>query len=147
MPKNGNTFDMKKKLIALFSAIIALAALCLSACDVEKMTTLPQLSKPYLGLYECEELTLGGEDLLGEFESLNLELKYGGEFELSSEKKDGGKWSYGGKYQADPETGEITFSAFTGLRVSSFTFPMKEGSIIVEYNFGGKLFRATFSTP
>ena len=130
----------------LFAAAFAmLFVFC--GCSVREMGTLPELSKPYLGMYECKELRLGKKDLSGQFDSVRLELKYGGEFKLSYCGKDGNKGGYSGRYEAEPEGEEITFYAKTGLRTAKYTFPMKNGKIIVDYGFAGTLLHAVFSSP
>ena len=72
---------MRKLLLTGVSLVLCLFLLC--GCNVSRMSTLPELSKPYAGLYECEKVTLGGEDFTDRFEYLRLELSYGGEFRLS----------------------------------------------------------------
>ncbi len=128
-------------------AILFACTLCLCACDVSQMSSLYDLSKPYLGFYECESISLGGEDYTEKFDYLRLELGYDGTFELSYREKSGGKGGYNGTYQVDSEAEEITFSAKYGLMQKSFTFPMKKGRIYVEYMLGGKLLHAVFSMP
>lgn len=131
----------------LFGAAVLCALLALCGCSVEKMSTLPELAKPYLGMYECKELKIGGKDFSENFEKIVLELDYGGGFTLFYRDKTGGEGGYSGDYRADPEGEKITFSAKTGLRTSSYTFPMKNGKIVVDYNFHGKLLHAVFSAP
>ncbi|MDE5897383.1 MAG: hypothetical protein K2H43_06190 [Clostridia bacterium] len=131
----------------LLAAGVLCVLLALCGCSVQEMSTLPELSKPYLGIYECETLRIGDTDFCDRFEYLNVELKYSGDFVLSYRGTDGNQTELSGKYKADPEAGEITFSARTGLRNSSFTFPLQEGKITVDYNFGGKLLHAVFASP
>lgn len=126
--------------------IAAVPLLLLSGCEVSKMSSLPELSKPYVGVYECETITLGGEDYAEKFDDLRLELGYDGAFTIVY-SADGNKGELGGNYTVDPEAGEITLSSRYGLRSVSYTFPMEKGKILIDYNFSGKLLHAEFSAP
>ena len=128
--------------LTLFCVLLALCG-----CGVSQLSTLPQLAKPYLGVYECEKVTLGGEDYTEKFDSLRLELSYGGEYSLTYKIKNGAEGELRGTYEADPETEEITFHGKAGFAEKEFTFPMKQGKIFVDYSFGGKLLHAVFSAP
>ena len=119
----------------------------LSACDVSQMSTLPDLSKPYVGIYECERAMLGGEDMTEKFDYIRLELSYGGEFELTYRAQDGNEGGFSGTYEASAEKGEITLNAQSGILRKSFTFPMENGSILIDLPFGGKLLHAEFRLP
>lgn len=129
----------------LCAALFALFTL--GGCDVEEMSTLPDLSRPYAGFYECEKLLLGGEDVSKEFEYLRLELGYGGEFTFTYRGTDGNEGTYRGKYRVDMQKGEISFTSGHGLKSSAFTFPMRDGCVFIDLTFGGKLLHAEFSFP
>ncbi|MDE6412091.1 MAG: hypothetical protein K2L02_06145 [Clostridia bacterium] len=137
----------KKSLIAiLLTVLCALFLFC--ACDkVEDMGSLPDLSKPYTGEYVLKKLTLGGEDYTDKFESVKLELDYDGEFELTYKEKDGQEGSYEGEYTVSTEREEITLSSKAGMRSVSRTFPMKDGSILIDLKLGTKLLHAEFAFP
>ena len=63
----------------LFLVAAVLASVCpLSSCQPEKMSTLADVSKPYLGVYDCEKLQLGELNVLKDFEYLRISLGYGG---------------------------------------------------------------------
>ncbi len=134
------------KSIPIFFLLLCLA-LTLSACDVAQMSTLPELTKPYAGVYKCESIILGGEDMTEKFSKLDLELRYNGTFALSYEDEWGGKGEYHGNYSVDGEAEEITFTARTGVRNVSFTFPMVKGRVFVDYRLGKKLLHAVFAMP
>ncbi len=134
------------KSVPIFFLLLCLA-LTLSACDVAQMSTLPELTKPYAGVYKCESIILGGEDMTEKFSKLDLELRYNGTFALSYEDEWGGKGEYHGNYSVDGEAEEITFTARTGVRNVSFTFPMVKGRVFVDYRFGKKLLHAVFAMP
>ena len=111
------------------------------------MGSLSDLSQPYTGIYECEKLTLGGDDVSTKFEYVRLELAYGDAFTLEYRTAEGGEGSYGGTYKMDPQKGELTLSANTVLKTVSHKFPVKNGTILVDLNFGGKLLHAEFKMP
>lgn len=134
------------KSVPIFFLLLCLA-LTLSACDVAQMSTLPELTKPYAGVYKCESIILGGEDMTEKFSKLDLELRYNGTFALSYEDEWGGKGEYCGNYSVDGEAEEITFTARTGVRNVSFTFPMVKGRVFVDYRLGKKLLHAVFAMP
>ena len=134
------------KRLFLFLPLL-LCLLLFASCDVEKMGSLPELSKPYLGVYACETLTLGGEDVLDKFEKIELELEYDGTFELTYLDLNGVEGSYSGEYSLSPEDGTITMSVDAGARSAPRTFRMEKGGIIVDANVLGKLLYAEFRLP
>lgn len=127
--------------------MLCFALLCFSGCDVNKMSSLSDLSKPYVGVYECKTLTLGGRDLSGHYDKLYLTLKYDGEYTLVWRGVNGEEGKTAGKYLADGDAEEITLYAYSRHRALSYTFPMKKGVIAIRYNFGGRLLNAEFSMP
>ncbi len=136
---------MRKFFLAVCTLVALLAvALSFSACDAEELGSLEDLSKPYAGFYECEKLTLAGEDKSAAFDFVRLELGYGGEFNISYRTKKGNAGTLGGEYDADPEKEEITFRVKQGLRSVSRTFPFENGVIRVEESVLGKLLYAEF---
>ena len=147
-PSSANTERMRKKslIICLIGILCALFLFC--ACEkVEDMGSLPDLSKPYTGEYTLKKLTLGGEDFTDKFESVKLKLGYDGKFVLSYKEKEGQTVSYAGEYAVLTEREEITFSAKAGLRSVKRTFPMKDGSILIDLNMGARLLHAEFAFP
>lgn len=135
-----------RKVIVLFGLVMS-SLFALTGCDVSQMSSLPELSKPYTGFYECETLSYGGEDALTKFESVMLELDYSGKFQLSYRTENGNTGKYGGTYSMDLEAEEITFSAHAGLRSVSRSFAYRDGTILVEMPINGKLLYAVFKLP
>ena len=132
--------------ILLLTVLCALFLFC--ACEkVEDMGSLPDITKPYTGEYVLKNLTLGGEDFTEKFDFVKLKLGYDGKFRLSYKEKDGQEGSYAGEYEVSTERKEITFSANAGLRTVKRTFPMENGSILVDLNMGTKLLHAEFAFP
>ncbi len=136
---------MKHKILAAF--LLLAAALSLTACDAEEMGTLSDLTRPYTGFYECEEIALGGKDMTEEFEKLSLELRHDGSYALSYRTVDGNEGGYTGNYSVDPEKGRITFTGKQGMRTASFSFPYEKGAIRMDYNLFGTMLHANFRMP
>ena len=131
----------------IFFLPFLLCLIALAACDVNEMSSLPELSKPFVGVYACEKLTLGDKDMLSKFEKISLELEYDGTFELSYLGIDGAEGSYGGKYSVSPDNNAITMSMNTGARSVSRTFRIEKGVILIDGNVLGKLLYAEFRLP
>ena len=138
-----NPITMRKIVLPMLTAFLCLFVLC--GCEVENMSSLPDLSRPYLGVYECEELSLGGEDMTQKFEFVRLELLYGGNFQLSYRTATGSEGGYSGEYEMKEDN--ITFTAQYGVLRRSFTFPVEKGSIFIDYNLNGRLLHAQFKMP
>ena len=134
-----------RKILLFVTLFVSLFVLC--ACNTEDMGSLSDLSKPYAGQYECTTLTLGGEDQTKRFEYIRLELDSKGSFRLSYRTTEGSEGSYGGTYEMDTETNEITFTAKTPLRSVSRKFPVEKGKICIDLNFQGRLLHAEFGMP
>ena len=139
---------MRKKSLIVIVLTLLCALFIFCACEkVEDMGTLPDLSKPYTGEYTAKKLMLGDKDFSDKFEYVKLTLKPSGQFTLSYKEKEGQSGSYAGEYEVSTEKEEITFSAKSGLRTQSRTFPMKNGSIYIDYKLGTKLLHAEFAFP
>lgn len=130
-----------RKIICAF--LPALFPLLLTGCNVKEMSSLRDVSKPYVGEYQCEKLTLGGNDMLGRFEYVRLNLEYDGKFTLSYCGENGSKGKFGGEYDFG-ENG-VTFTADYGQIYESRTFPYEKGVLYIEYPFGGTLLHAEFT--
>ena len=131
----------------IFPVVLIVCAALLCGCDTREMTSLPDLSKPYAGMYECTELTLGGEDALDRFEYVRLELKGNETFALSYRTAEGNEGGVDGEYKMDLERGEITLPKKMLLRTVSHTFAVEKGTIYGDMNFNGELLHAAFSMP
>ncbi len=130
----------------LFAFVFLPLLLPLSACDVSEMTTLAEISRPYAGVYVCEELTLGGKDMLPYFDSIELELGYDGTFTLSyaTPFSDG---EYSGGYEVSPDGDEIRLLVPSRGRDLPRTFSFEGGALAIEHNLGGRLLFAKFALP
>lgn len=134
-----------RRVVFLFPIFMLLLALC--ACDVSKMQSLEEFSRPYSGVYTCEELTLGGEDMLGQFDRLELELDYSGSFKISYETAAGQRGEYSGKYTVSPEGDEIKLRLRRGLVAAARTFSFGEGTVHIDTNLDGRFLHAAFRLP
>ena len=131
----------------IFPVVLIVCAALLCGCDTHEMSSLPELTKPYTGIYECTELTLGGEDALGRFEYVRLELKGNETFALFYRTAEGNEGGVDGEYQMDLERGEVTLSKKTLLRTVSHTFTVEKGTIYGDLNLNGELLHAAFAMP
>lgn len=117
--------------------------LLFTACNVNEMSSLPELSRSFAGEYVCERLTVNGEDYTAAYDLL-LTLDYGGTFGVRGKGK---RQLYSGEYSYDAQRGEITLSAKSGLGEATRSFPVREGRIYVDLTFGGALLHAEFAMP
>ena len=128
----------------MLAVLAMLFSVCtVAGCEVQDMGSLSDLSKPYTGVYACEKMTLGGEDVLGDFSYVRLELERGGDFTLSW-RQDGSESTWEGGYEVDLGVGTITLTAKEGGRTASRTYRMEEGAILIDENFLGRPFFAEF---
>lgn len=109
-------------------------------CDVSSMSTLAEISMPYVGEYRCEHLYLGESDYSEEYD-VRLTLKRDGTFTLSYRQEGGCEGEYSGNYTVDGE--EITFSSPMGAFAR--TFSMQKGKITLSFPLGDHLLCAQFS--
>ena len=131
----------------LLCASVCFSLLLLGGCNVSEMGSLPELSKPYVCVYECEDLSLGGEEMLDKFEKIQLELEYKGDFTLSFLTLEGMEGEYEGEYEVSVEDEELKLSMTSAGAEKSFYFRMEKGEILLDYNLGGKLLHASFKMP
>ncbi len=109
----------------------------LTGCDVATMSTLQELSRPYVGEYRCEQLTVGGRDFLGK-KDLRLALEQDGTFELFFAGKNRSEIS--GNYEVSEGGEQISFTAGNHSR----SFPIYDGAICIELPLGSRLLYAQF---
>lgn len=126
-------------------AVFLFCALFLTGCDVKEMSSLRELSRPYVGEYRCNKLTLGGEDLLGRFEAIKLTLTYFGDFTLCYTDMWKGEGEYSGRYLAEEDS--VLFLIPSGGEEKRYRFPYEEGKILVDLPLGEKLLHAEFAFP
>lgn len=94
----------------LAAAAAGIILLC-AGCSVSEMSTLRELSRPYLGEYKCETLICGGTDMLSAFSGLRLTLTPGGEARFDWKNAEGGGASMSLPCETDIENGLVTLHA------------------------------------
>lgn len=104
----------------------------LSSCGGE---SLQEITKPYLGAYECESAKLGEKEYIDDFSFIRLELRPDGTFSLYYRPKNGDKREETGAYVYDEkeETLQLTLG---GNGEFKRKFPLKEGRMEVTVQIG-----------
>lgn len=132
---------MKKQLIktSLFSCVATLAFLFPSF----QTGTLKDITKPYLGEYECESVTLGEKDYLENFAFIRLELEKGETFVLRYKTKDGQTGEEKGTYVYDDREHAICLSMGKNGEWKR-KIPIKKGKLNLSFPIGTQLFSMEF---
>ncbi len=130
---------MKKNIIKS-SFLAGLISLLFSLSSV-KDSTLPDIVKPYLGEYECKNVTFDGVNYLNGYDYIRLELKDDENFILSYAPKSGDKKTVEGKYSYDKESQTICFQTGEGIKRK---FPLEKGKIKVSFPIAQKMLVITF---
>ena len=129
---------MKKHVLksSLLSGLITLLLLA-PWWSAMRCGSLTDVTKPYLGDYECQSAQYNGKDLLEDFSYIRLELEKGNNFTLHFQEKNGEPRTAKGKYQYNEKKGTVTMYAenFAGFKRE---FPLQKGMLIVELPIGGK---------
>lgn len=134
------------KMLKLRTSILASVCSLLAVIpnfSAVKNGDLKEITKPYLGVYDCQQAQLGNKDLLEDFSSIQLELKDGECFVLHYEDKDGQKNKVKGKYVYNEKEKEIALQ-MEGEYPFKRSFPLKNGQIIVSFPVGNKQLRLIF---
>ena len=105
--------------------------------------TLSEITKPYLGVYECIEAKVNDVDYLDRFSYIHLELKEKEEFVLHYCEKRGEKREETGKYLYDEEKQTVTFIGGVGCCFKR-EFPLKEGILTMHIRIGEQNLLLTF---
>lgn len=130
----ADTVRMKKN--RLKSSLLAGLISVLLVAPNFRASGLKEITKPYLGTYECTEARLSEKEYLSDFDYIRLELKPKNEFILYCKKKGGREFRENGKYQYDYQRGVIKFVGSSGALKREF--PLTNGNITMEIPFGGK---------
>lgn len=138
--QNAHTLGMRNLLFILFALFCLFP---LAACDVNEMSSLEEISKPYTGEYQCEKLLYGAKDYTDLYE-IKLTLEADGSFRLSYRDGHGGEGGYQGQYVYEENI--IVFTSKNGAKSVSRGFLYENGIISIELPIGGKLLHAEFST-
>ncbi len=123
------------------SVLAGISALLLLFPHV-KERALEEIAKPYLGVYECTEATLGSKDYLERFSTIQIELLVGNKFQIIYQEKGKEKRKIAGTYCYDEERELLTLTEKTGFIKREF--PIENGIITVSFPIGKKNFVAQF---
>ena len=129
------------KLKVSFCAVLAALLFIFPACG---NSSLKDVTKPYLGEYECKSATLGEKDYVEEFSFLRLELKKDDEFTLYYSAKNGQQGEESGTYSYDEKEETITIT-YGELGVFKRKFPLKNGEIYVTLPIGSQTLSMKFA--
>lgn len=128
---------MRKYLYVLLGAL-AVFTIFLAACGIDTTTSLKDITKPYIAQYECTAATLGGDDLLEEFDYIRITFLDEKEMELSFKQKGKEKRAKTFGYIYDEDSGEITADGSAlGVKIKERTI-IKDGAFTVNLPLGGK---------
>ena len=105
--------------------------------------SLGDVTKPYLGQYECQSATLGEKDYVQDFSFIRLELKKDDEFTLYYHAKNGKKGQESGTYVYDEQEQTLTLG-FGELGILKRKFPIKNGEIFVTLPIGNQTLSMKF---
>lgn len=105
--------------------------------------SLKEITKPYLGQYECRLATLGSLDCTDRFKSIIIDLGENNAFTLTLTDKTGKKHVETGKYSYDDKKHALTFYGVNN-RDFERTFPLSEGKFVITVPFGAKTARLVF---
>ena len=129
------------KLKISFCAGLAALLLVLPACG---NGSLKDITKPYLGEYECKSATLGEKDYVEDFSFIRLELKKDDEFTLYYSAKNGKKGEEAGTYTYDEKEEALTIT-YGENGVFKRKFPLKNGEIFITLPIGTQTLSMKFA--
>lgn len=123
-------FQGLKWLSSLFCSLLL-------ACGLSFQGSIKEISKPYLGEYECTQAQYGKQDLLQDFDYIVLELKSNETYELRYKPKDQEENKETGAYSFDFEKKELSLDIFQ-KNIFKRKFPLKNGEIFISFRLGLK---------
>ena len=130
---------MKKiRNIAKSSTLVGAFCLILATNGWTKDGKLTEISRPYLGTYECESLYYGGEDKLDSFEYFRLELQTEGKMKLLYREKDKAPKEIPLEYEYDEQTKELIVRGQWGIFKAEKKIPLEKGELNAVLRLGGK---------
>ncbi len=124
----------RMKLKSTFVAGLASLLLCMSNI---KDGTLLDVTKVYLGEYECTYAQLGDKEYLKGFDFVTLELKTDGTYLLSFKQKDEKKHTETGEYEYDEKRKTLRFSPRDKSALKK-EFPLVEGVLTISAQIGNQ---------
>ena len=128
--------------VALFG-VLQMPAQVVSRADGQMLTMvakneLKDITRPYLGFYECKKLFFGKKNILKQFKYITVELTANGEMVLRYKLKAGKKGESRCDYVYDEESGKIAVVSEKGLMGLSCDATLQKGKMTVFSKFGNK---------
>lgn len=120
---------------------VCLSVMLCASCKLGD--TLPEVTKPYLGEYECKRATLGNTEYLQDFDYVRLTLDPDDTFTLAFRKKGGDKEEEKGAYTYDFEQEELVLFSEQSAAYQR-RFPLKDGKLTITLEVGTNTFVAEF---
>ena len=99
---------------------------------------LTEITRPYLGFYECKKLFFGKKNILRQFKFITVELASNGQMILRYKLKGGKSGESRCEYAYDEKRGSITVTSEKGLMGLSCDVTLKKGKMTVFSKFGNK---------
>lgn len=124
----------KFKLKSSFAAGLVSLLLCFGNI---KDSTLLDVTKPYLGKYECNYARLGDKEFCDGFEYVSLELNGDGTYLLSFKATDGKKHTETGEYAYNEKTKTLCFSPRDKSALKK-EFPLIDGVLTISAQIGNQ---------
>lgn len=135
---------MKQRKTVKIKTSLCSAIACLLFCFPSiKSGSIKDITKPYLGEYECKSATLGSQEYMQDFAYIKLELLSDNTFCLHYKTKDGQKGTQSGTYVYDQEQNTITFSLGEKEEFKR-CFPLEKGALTLTFPVGTQTFRMEF---
>lgn len=125
------------KIKSSFLAVLSILLFAFPWWSSIKTQSLTEITKPYLGTYECRLAQLNTQNLLDYFSYIRLELKKDGGCILYSKEKTGEEKRAEGEYIYNKERETITFTV-ENLPFIKREFPLKQGVIFITLRQGDK---------
>ncbi len=106
--------------------------------------SLTEITRPYLGVYQCQQLLFDGKDILDSFDYIKIELKSDGEMVAFYKDKHGKCGDVVTKYEYDERTQLLTVTAEVGSKKIKRSFPLKNGELYVHIHYETKTLTMKF---
>ena len=127
------TLKIRSSILAMFAAFL----FAFPWWNTVKSQPLSEITKPYLGTYECRLAQLNDKNLLDDFSYIRLELKTEKKYVLYAKTKEDKEKRVEGEYVYNKERETIIFYADTFSFIKK-EFPMKQGEINICLQQGDK---------
>jgi hypothetical protein len=72
----------------IFIAVSLITILSISGCKFNESDNLYNFEKPYVGIYQCESINIGGKEFIDKYSKYTLELKADGEMYIKFKEKE-----------------------------------------------------------